>query len=196
MFADFGNLILENVWSHLRPLKSDDFELLQDAAFSHPDLLLYSPSKIDTSEKLKKYIKEALEAKQKGIRFPFIIFDKRTNTYAGSTSFGNPSSKDLRVEIGWTWIGKQYQKTGLNRSNKFLMLTYGFEELGLKRIELKTDMRNLQSRMAMKKIGVTEEGVLRSHTKMSDGFRRDTIYYSILESEWPDIKNSIFKTFI
>ena len=126
------------------------------------------------------------------IRYPFLIFDKQQQQYAGSTSFGNISNPNARIEIGWTWIGTNFQRTGLNRANKFLMLQYAFETLGFERVELKTDGRNLQSRTAMEKIGATPEGILRSHTVMSDGYRRDTHYYSILKSEWHKIKRDIF----
>ncbi|MBT8218589.1 MAG: GNAT family N-acetyltransferase [Bacteroidia bacterium] len=190
-----GTLVLENERCLLRPLELGDGRLLQDAAFSKPNLLEFSPSSIHTEELLQAYVDSALQSRTEGLRYPFIIFDKLHGKYAGSTSYGNPSFKDQRVEIGWTWIGSAFQRTGLNRNIKFLMLRYGFEVLDLQRIELKTDVRNMQSREAMKKIGAIEEGILRSHTVMQDGFRRDTIYYSILADEWSLIKSSIFQSF-
>jgi len=124
------------------------------------------------------------------IHYPFIIFDKQLNAYAGSTSFMNVSNKDRRLEIGATWIGNRFQKTGLNRNCKFLLMSYAFDELGFERVELKTDERNIKSRTAIEKIGGKFEGILRSHTLMSDGFRRNTVYYGILKSEWRELKQN------
>ena len=189
------NIILENDRSLLRPLVAEDIQHLLPIATKDKDLMDFSPSEIHQPELIQAYLDTALTAKANGIRYPFIIFDKRNNQFAGSTSFGNMSNKNSRLEIGWTWIGKEFQRTGLNRNNKFLMLSYAFEKLDCLRVELKTDTRNIQSRTAMKKIGATEEGILRSHTVMSDGYRRDTIYYSILKNEWEGIKGSIFKDY-
>ena len=122
-----------------------------------------------------------------------IIFDKVKNVYAGCTSFANISNKDKRAEIGWTWIGKDFQKTGLNRHCKFLLLRYMFEHLGFERVEFRTDERNIQSRTAMEKMGAKYEGALRSHTLMNDGFRRTTVYYSILKEEWNKLRTGFLK---
>lgn len=186
---------LENKRSILRRLKETDLKALLYIAEEQPDLLQYSPSAFGTKKALKDYIFKANEQREQGIRMPFIIFDKKAQVWAGSTSFGNISNANKRVEIGWTWIGKQFQRTGLNRNNKFLMLQYAFETAGYERVELKTDARNEQSRTAMQKIGAKEEGTLRSHTLMTDGYRRDTVYYSILKDEWPEIKETIFADF-
>ena len=190
------NILLENDRSLLRPLVAEDIEHLLPLALKDKDLMDFSPSEIHRPELIQAYVDTALAAKADGIRYPFIIFDKHNNQFAGSTSFGNISNQNSRLEIGWTWIGKNFQRTGLNRNNKFLMLSYAFEKLNCLRVELKTDTRNIQSRTAMKKIGATEEGILRSHTLMSDGYRRDTIYYSILKNEWEVIKGSIFKSYV
>jgi RimJ/RimL family protein N-acetyltransferase len=114
-----------------------------------------------------------------------------TNAYAGSTSFGNYDPKNERIEIGWTWLFSNYQRTGLNWNMKYLMFQFAFEELNIKRVELKADGRNLQSRNAMQGIGAQYEGTLRSHTIMSDGYRRDTVYYSVLADEWPAVSSRL-----
>lgn len=195
LFDVTKEIILENERAKLRPLIQDDHNNLAPIAFKNEDLLKLSPSEIHTTEKLHAYISTALEAKEKSIRYPFIIMDKSEQAYAGSTSFGNISNLNQRIEIGWTWIGKDFQGTGLNQACKALLLSYAFDTLEFERVELKTDTRNLQSRRAMEKIGAKMEGTLRSHTLMSDGYRRDTIYYSILRNEWPTIKSSIFSVF-
>ena len=181
----------ENKRARLAPLEITNIGDLQAIALEEVSLLQYSPSEIHLEEKLRQYVETAIEGKQKKIRYPLIIFDKLKGQYAGSTSFGNVSNKDLRLEIGWTWIGKNFQGTGLNQACKHLMLEYTFDTLSFERVEFKIDSRNLQSRRAVEKIGGIYEGELRSHTVMSDGFRRNTVYYSILKKEWPQIKGRL-----
>jgi len=195
LFDVANEIILENDRAKLRPLILDDHNNLAPIAFKNQDLLRLSPSEIHTTEKLQAYITAALKAKADGIRYPFIIIDKADQAYAGSTSFGNISNQNQRIEIGWTWIGKDFQGSGLNQACKALLLSYAFDTLEFERVELKTDTRNLQSRRAMEKIGAQMEGTLRSHTVMSDGYRRDTVYYSILRNEWPNIKSTIFSDY-
>lgn len=187
------NIILENSRSILRPLKETDLKALLYIAEDQPNLLQYSPSSFGTKKALKDYIEKANEQREKGVRLPFIIYDKKAQGWTGTTSFGNISNANQRIEIGWTWIGKQFQRTGLNRNNKFMMLNYAFEVAECERVEFKTDTRNQQSRTAMEKIGAIEEGIFRSHTLMTDKHRRDTVYYSILKEEWPKIKETVFE---
>ena len=106
----------------------------------------------------------------------------------GSTSFGNISYRDSRIEIGWTWLGREFQGSGTNRQMKYLIFKHAFEVLGMQRVEIKTDVLNLPARYAVKKIGAVEEGILRSHTQMTHNRRRDTIFYSILRKEWDNVK--------
>lgn len=176
-----SEIILENERARLSPLKLAHLPLLKDVALTEKGLLQYSPSDIESEEALKNYIQTSLDDSK---RYAFLIFDKQTQEYAGSTSFGNISNKDQRVEIGWTWIGKKFQGTGLNKAMKDLMLSYAFDTLEFERVELKTDDRNEQSKKAIQKIGGKYEGTLRSHTLMLDGHRRDTVYFSILKEEW------------
>jgi len=122
-----------------------------------------------------------------------VIFDKQKQQYAGSTSFLSISNHNKRVEIGATWLGPIFQRTGLNGNCKFLLLLYAFEYLEFERVELKTDARNIQSQTAIKAIGAKYEGELRSHTLMLNGYRRNTVYFSILKEEWGDIKHNILK---
>ncbi len=185
-------IILENERTKLEPLDWQHFDALRSVALKYPDLPRYSPSNYATEKGLRDYFQKAFAQRKEKVRYAFAIYDKAVNEYVGSTSFGNISNTNKRVEIGWTWISKDRQRTGLNRHNKFLMLRYAFETLQFERVELKTDDRNQQSKQAMEGIGAKYEGTLRSHTIMSDGYRRDTVYYSILKSEWEGIKNTIF----
>lgn len=190
-----NDIILENEFVRLLPLGLNHYESLAPIALNEKNLLQYSPSKIGTETDLKNYIQTAIEERKNKIRYAFVIFDKKQNAFAGSTSFGSISNYDSRVEIGWTWIGKQFQKTGLNRQMKFLMMQYVFEEWVFERLEFRTDERNLVSRAAIEKIGGKFEGILRNQFLMNDGFRRSSVYYSVLKCEWPEIKKTIFKGF-
>lgn len=187
------DIILENDRIKLRPLIEDDFNNLLPIAIRNQDLLQYSPQQVNSESKLRAYISKAMRQRQEGSRYPFISFDKKAQEYSGSTSYLNISNENERLEIGATWLGKDFQGTGLNKEQKRLMAGYAFETLGMRRVELKTDARNLQSQKAMLKIGAKQEGTLRSHTVMEDGFRRDTVYFSILSDEWPTVKDTIFE---
>lgn len=184
-------IILQNDRSLIRPLQVDDLENLLPAATANKNLVQYSPAPIYTKELLKQYIETALEERKNKLRYPFILFDKKVNTYGGSSSYMNISGKDKRLEIGNTWIGPGFQRTGFNRNNKYLMFSFVFEQLKYERLELKTDERNQQSRTAIEKIGGKLEGIFRSHMVMNDGFRRNTVYYSILRSEWSEVKKNL-----
>lgn len=189
-------LLLENTRVRLEALIEQHIELLLPIAMKHPTVLRYSPSPFGSAENLKAYFSVAFEAKKAGSRYPFAIFDKKENRYVGSSNFGTISNTHKHIEIGWTWIDKAVQRTGLNRNCKFLLLQHAFETLKFERVELKTDSQNVQSRTAILGIGATYEGTLRSHTLMLDGYRRNTVYFSILKAEWPSVKERVFKAFI
>jgi RimJ/RimL family protein N-acetyltransferase len=181
-------IILENSVVLLRPLQIGDFSNLQNVATKDDDLLQFSPTQVHSTDLLESYVEKAVAERQNKTRYPFSIFDKTKNAFAGSTSFLNISNVDSRIEIGSTWIGKDFQKTGLNRNCKYLLLEFAFDQLNAERVEFKTDERNLPSRMAIEKIGGRFEGILRSHTLMYNGYRRNTICFSILKNEWVNLK--------
>jgi len=178
--------LLESASIRLEALTEEHFDALVEIALSQPDLLQFSPSPFGSAEALRANFDQAFAARELGTRFPFAIFDKVSQAYVGSTSFGSYSAKDKRLEIGWTWIRKEVQGTGLNGFCKQLMLSYAFHELQIERVEFKTDSRNVRSQKAIEKFGATLEGELRSHTVMKDGFRRNTRVYSILKNEFAD----------
>ncbi|WP_116107499.1 GNAT family N-acetyltransferase [Lewinella sp. IMCC34191] len=186
------DIVLETERVRLSPLETAHYDDLLPVVEANPDLLRYSPSLLRTGAHLHAYLQVATEARAQERRYPFIIFDKAAQRYVGSTSYGNVSPADLRLEIGWTWIDKAVQGSGLNRHAKFLLFHYAFNTLGYERVEFKTDARNTQSRRAIAKIGGREEGTLRSHTVMSDGFRRDTVYFSVLRKEWEGLRGTVF----
>ncbi|MEM8899385.1 MAG: GNAT family protein [Bacteroidota bacterium] len=187
-----SDIVLENERIRLRPLRPDDAHALLPIA-TDPEIWTYTTQMVTGPEDLNKYIQRALGERMLKSRYPLAIEDLLTNTVCGSTSFLNYSPANFRIEIGHTWLGKAYQGKGINHSAKFLLFQYAFEELGIVRLELKTDVLNQQSRRAMQKVGAVEEGILRSHTVMHDGRRRDTIYYSILVDEWEGIKRRVFQ---
>ena len=192
-FSFDEEIILENAFALLRPINKTDIDCLLPVATKDKDLLQFSPAPIWTRELLKMYIDKAVENRISKNQYAFIVFDKTENRFAGSTSFLNISNPDDRLEIGATWYGKEFQRTGLNRNCKYLLLQYAFDNLQAERVEFKTDERNLASRKAIERIGGQFEGILRRHTLMSDGFRRNTICYSILKSEWPELKKRLLE---
>ncbi len=178
----------------LRPLKLEDEPFLRPIA-DEKDLWTYGLSDLSQPGKLKRYIEKALQEREKETCAVWTIVDKETRTVAGCTRLGEISWDDERGQIGWTWIGKNFQGTGLNKAAKFEILKFGFEVLRLNRIELKADERNIRSRKAISAIGATEEGTLRQHMKTHDGFLRNTVFYSILRSEWERIKVENFQAY-
>jgi RimJ/RimL family protein N-acetyltransferase len=189
MFDD--ELILENEIVKLRLISTDDLNDFIPIS-NESSIWEYFTSDLNNEENVKLWIDEALDQYQAKSRYPFTIIDKILHRTAGSTSFGNFSERDRRIEIGWTWLGKKFQGSGINRHCKFLLLQYAFEVLNIERIEFKTDVLNLQARKSLEKIGAVEEGILRSHTLMPHNRRRDTIFYSILRNEWLKLKKNIF----
>ncbi len=185
---------LENDYVKLSLLGLSNYKYLIEVA-QQPNLVQYSPSKIDTPENLKEYVQDAVDCYYQKTAIPFIIFDKRTSSYAGCTRFGYINWHNKVLHIGWTWIGTQFQGTGLNKHMKFLMLQYAFETLNFDKVEFRIDERNIKSRKAVEKLGAKLEGVLRKDTLMLDGFKRNTCCYGILNEEWIGIKNDVFKGF-
>jgi N-acetyltransferase len=185
------DIILENERALIKPLQTSHHSLLLEVAMQDPELLQYSNFRIHSPELLESYISQSLQERNSNVRYPLVIFDKKKNAFAGSTSFANVSKADKRLEIGWTWLAKDFQQTGLNANCKLLLMQYAFEELEFERVELKTDERNSKSRRAIEKLGAVYEGALRSHTAMPDGYRRTTVYYSILKDEWEKVKEGL-----
>ncbi|ALW87235.1 hypothetical protein AUC43_04740 [Hymenobacter sedentarius] len=187
-------IVLENNRVRLRPLEIGDFEALKAVAFDE-ELWRYTLTRGDDAVSLAAYVRQALEAREQGLRYPFAIVDRRTGALAGSTSYYNVSEADQRISIGYTWVGREYQRTGLNRGAKHLLLSHAFGQLGCERVELETDSRNSKSREAMARMGATEEGTLRSHRITQGGIRRDTVIFSIIKPEWSELRLSVFQEF-
>lgn len=178
------NLILENERVWMRPLQLEDLEFLLPFAEQEPETWTYSLVSAAGKTAMTAYIQSAVQQRELKTAYPFIIFDKQANQYAGSSRFCEIQLDFATTQLGYTWYGKRFRRTGLNRQCKLLMLTYAFELWGMQRVEFRADTRNEKSIEAMKKIGCTVEGILRSHYPLAAGGRKDSIILSILKEEW------------
>jgi RimJ/RimL family protein N-acetyltransferase len=185
------HVVLENRRVRLRPLEVSDFEALKVIAFD-PDIWRYTITRGDDAVSLAAYVSTALQDRQAELRYPFVIIDRDTGQIAGSTSYYHISEANQSLSIGYTWVGTDFQRTGLNRAAKHLLLSHAFGALACERVELETDSRNLKSQQAMRRMGATEEGTLRSHRLTQGGIRRDTVIFSILRSEWDELRHTVF----
>lgn len=175
---------LENKTVRLTPLFETDFDKLLPFAQKEPELWEYSLVQAIGQEGLKKYLQIALDARRSEKEYPFLVFDKRKNKFAGSTRFYDIQPAQNSIQLGYTWYGKDFQRTGLNQNCKFLLLKFAFEKMNVDRVEFRADNDNVKSIAAMKNIGCVKEGILRNHGYKPDGTRRDTIVLSILKEEW------------
>jgi RimJ/RimL family protein N-acetyltransferase len=171
----------------LEPLTLDHVPGLTEVGLD-PELWRWTVSQVRSEEDMARYVRRALAAQEQGSVVAFATIDRETGRVIGSTRFGAIARPFRRVEIGWTWVARPWQRTPVNTEAKYLMLRHAFEVEDCIRVEFKTDVLNEKSRSALKRIGATEEGVLRQHVITETGRVRDTIYYSILASEWPDVR--------
>lgn len=180
-------IVLEGHYVRLEPLRESHWAGLCEVGLD-PELWRLIPHRVTTVEEMRAYICAAREAEAAGNALPFATIERATGRAVGSTRFLNIDRTNQRVEIGSTWITPAWQRTALNTEAKYLMLQHAFETMGCIRVELKTDALNQRSRTAILRIGAREEGILRSHMLTWSGRVRDTVYYSIIESEWPAAK--------
>lgn len=156
-----------------------------------PDLWQWVPTQVRRREDMTAYIHKALGERERGVSLPFATILVETGQVVGSTRYLNMDPANRRVEIGATWIARPWQRTVVNTEAKYLMLDYAFETLHCLRVELKTDALNERSRRAILRLGAKEEGTLRRHVITDTGRVRDTVYYSILDQEWPAVKGAL-----
>jgi N-acetyltransferase len=192
---DFSSdYVLEDDRVILRPLRFSDAELLVQYVQSEPELWQFSLVAIQKPEDLKGYIQTAIQGRNNKNSYSFIVFDKITNTYVGSTRFYDIQLGFETTQLGYTWYSKKVWGTGLNQHCKFLLLQFAFEKMNFKRVEFRADNNNKRSIAAMQKIGCTMEGVLRSHLPKPDGSRRDSIVLSITIEEWESSVKKVLQT--
>jgi len=171
----------------LEPMKVEHIGPLSHVGLE-PSLWRWIPNPVATAEDMRAYVATALDEQRRGISVPFVIIDQISGQVIGSTRYANIEPTHHRLEIGWTWVTPAHQRTAANTEAKLLLLTHAFETLGAHRVELKTDALNDRSREAILRIGAVEEGTFRKHMIASTGRVRDTVYYSIINTEWPSVK--------
>ena len=181
---------LEGRRVRLAPMSAEHFDAIVSAG-SDDTLWKWTGTRADTPESMRIYVDAALADAKAGTALPFVTIDKSSGEVIGSTRFGNIDRANKRMEIGWTWINPRFQRTHVNSEAKYLMLKHAFETLGCVRVELKTDVLNTKSRAAMLRMGAKEDGVLRKHMLTYSGRWRDTIYYSVLDTEWPEVRQRL-----
>lgn len=183
-------LTLEGKSVRLAPLKFSHLDELFAAA-TDESLWLWTTNNIRSREDMLRYVETALGEFERKTSLPFVTIEKSTGAIVGSTRFGNIVPEHRKTEIGWTWINPRRQRTSINTEAKLLMLTHAFETWRCVRVELKTDALNEKSKRAIRRLGAQEEGVLRRHLITDAGRFRDTIYFSIIDSEWLAVKAAL-----
>jgi len=178
---------LEGRHVRLEPLSRAHRDELAAVALD-PELWRFTPTQIHSIDDLDAYIETALSLQEAGTVLPFATVDRARGCAIGSTRFGNIDAQNRRAEIGWTWLGRDYQRRAFNTEAKLLMLGHAFERMDCVRVELRADVLNLKSRAAIARLGAVEEGVLRHHMILPDGRLIDWAYYSVLREEWPAVR--------
>jgi N-acetyltransferase len=179
---------LEGRHVRLEPLSWERHGLGLCAIAPEPSLWRWTTTALRTPGDVRRYVEDALGQQAQGAALAFATVERAGGAVAGSTRFAAIAPAHRRVEIGWTWLAPRWQRTALNTEAKYLMMRHAFETWGCRRVELKTDTRNLRSRAAILRLGAREEGVLRRHMINADGTARDTVYFSVLDDEWPAVR--------
>lgn len=177
-------IVLEGRLVRLEPLALDHAGPLAEAG-ADPAIFRWFAGRPGPPGGFRAWIEQALDEQSRGVSLPFATVEANSGRVVGSTRFLNIVPAHLRVEIGSTWLAPPAQRTGLNREAKFLMLRHAFETWHVRRVEFKTHALNVPSRTALARIGAVEEGTLRKHVVMDDGSPRDSVYFSVIDDEWP-----------
>lgn len=186
----FEPVTLQGSHVRLEPLTPEHLEGLCEFGLDS-DLWRWTTSRLRSREDMVEYLEIALDDERKGTARPFATTSIKSGQVIGCTRFGNIDLHNRHVEIGWTWVGVPWQRTAVNTEAKYLMLRHAFEVLGCIRVEFKTDSINERSRNALLRIGAKEEGILRNHMIVHDGRYRHTVYFSVIDSEWPEVKSNL-----
>lgn len=188
------NYVLEDERVILSPATMPIIQSLKEYVNNEPEIWKYSLVGINNIDDLNGYFESAIEARKHKTAYPFVVFDKQLNKYVGSTRFYDIQLAFETTQLGYTWYSKQVWGTGLNQHCKYLLLQFAFDQMNLKRVEFRADNDNKRSIAAMKKIGCTEEGVLKSHLPRPDGSRRDSIVLSITKDDWDGKVKSLLQS--
>ena len=184
-------VVLNGKYVRLEPMTEDHIPGLAEIGVGQTfwDFMLYG--RMDSVEDMRNWVMDILSRAQNGTDLPFVAIHVASGKVAGATRYLNIMPKDRGLEIGGTWYGTEYQRTPVNTECKYLLLTHAFERLGCIRVQLKTDLRNVRSQKAIERIGAKREGILRNHMILPSGQFRDSVFYSILDSEWPEVKKRL-----
>ena len=147
--------------------------------------------RMDSEDDMRQWVMEILSREKKGTDLPFVVIHLASGRVAGATRYMNIMPKDRGLEIGGTWYGPEFQRTAVNTECKYLLFSHAFETLGAIRVQLKTDSRNERSQKAIERIGAKKEGILRNHMILQGGYFRHSVFYSVLDSEWPEVKKNL-----
>ncbi len=183
-------ITLEGGHVRLEPLRPDHVEALVEVALD-PRIWEFTSASLRSVDDVRKYVDTALAWQHAGTAVPFATIDRATQHVIGSTRFENIHVANRRAEIGWTWLNPRWWRTPINTEAKYLMLRHAFEYWKCIRVEFKAAATNQRSRTAILRLGAKEEGVLRRHMVRSDGSYSDSVYFSILDDEWPDVKRRL-----
>ena len=183
-------VVLEGKTVRLEPMAESHVDALTAVGLEE-SLWRWIPTACSSHDDIEEYVRSALADQERGVALPLVTIECASGTVIGSTRFGNIDAANKRAEIGWTWINPKWQRTAVNTEAKFLMLRHAFETWKCIRVELKTDALNERSRNAILRIGAKEEGIFRQHMITASGRYRDSVYFSIIDSEWPEIKERL-----
>lgn len=189
-----SNIPLENDRVLLLPFDNKRNEELKEIIFDK-EIWEFMGMNINNEQGFKNYLAKTIKDKNNGLCYPFLIIDKENNKVAGCTRYGNVDTASQKGEIGWTWLGTEFQGTGLNKACKYELLKFGFENIGFRRIQFSADKGNIVSQKAIENLGATKEGVFRNNYIASNGESRTDIYYSIIKEEWNALKAERFSEF-
>jgi N-acetyltransferase len=187
---NFERVTLQGDHVRLEPLAAEHLDGLCEFGLD-PELWRWTTISLRTREDMMDYLQTALESEQEGTARPFATISLQSGQVIGCTRFGNVDLHNRHVEIGWTWVGVPWHRTAVNTEAKYLMLRHAFETFGCIRVEFKTDSVNERSRRALLRIGAREEGTLRNHMIVHDGRYRHSVFFSVIESEWPAVKQDL-----
>jgi len=184
-------IILQGKHVRLEPMTETHIPALAEIGVGQPfwDFMVYG--RMETADDMRGWVQDILSRAEKGKDLPFVAIQLESGRVAGATRYMNIMPNDRGLEIGGTWYGPEFQRTVVNTECKYLLLSHAFETLGCIRVQLKTDLRNQRSQKAIERIGAVKEGVLRNHMILPNGHYRHSVYYSILDTEWPEVKRRI-----
>jgi RimJ/RimL family protein N-acetyltransferase len=183
-------ITLEGSHVKLHPLSESHLDALCEVGLD-PELWKWIPIQVLDRDQMMSYIRAALSDQEKGISLPFATIDRKSKQVIGSTRFMSIDVPNKRVEIGATWIAKPWQRSAINTEAKYLMMRHAFETWGVNRVEWKTDALNTQSRNAILRLGAKQEGIFRQHIVTWSGRLRDSVYFSVIAPEWPEVKKAL-----